>query len=64
MDVTMVHAWGSSSAIVDNLNNLLTFGSNSHGQLGIDEPIKPLSFENCYNKPQRANKSLILSTIT
>jgi hypothetical protein len=64
MDVKMIYAWGNSTAIVDDLNNLLTFGSNSHGQLGIDEPIKSMSFENCYNTPQRSNKSLILQTIT
>ena len=64
MDVKMIYAWGNSTAIVDDLNNLLTFGSNSHGQLGIDEPIKSMSFENCYNIPQRSNKSLILQTIT
>ena len=64
MDVKMIYAWGNSTAIVDDLNNLLTFGSNSHGQLGIDEPIKSMSVENCYNTPQRSNKSLILQTIT
>lgn len=63
MDVTMIEAYGNSTAIVDNLNNLLTFGSNTHGQLGIDEPIKSLSFENCYTSPQKANRSQILSVI-
>ena len=51
MDVIMVEAFGNSTAIVDNLNNLLMFGSNSHGQLGLDEPLKPSSFDNCYNLP-------------
>lgn len=60
----MVEAFGNSTAIVDNLNNLLTFGSNSHGQLGLDVAIKPSSFENCYTTPQKANKQLILSVIT
>ena len=31
MDVVLAEAYGNSTAIVDNLNNLLTFGSNSHG---------------------------------
>mgnify|MGYP001576220010 CR=1 FL=1 len=51
MDVTMIEAFGNSTAIVDNLNNLLMFGSNSHGQLGLDVSIKASSFENCYPKP-------------
>jgi len=51
MDITMIEAFGNSTAIVDNLNNLLTFGSNSHGQLGLDQPLKSTSFDNCYNSP-------------
>jgi hypothetical protein len=51
MDVTMISAFGNSTAIVDNLNNLLTFGSNTHGQLGLDQPIKQISFDNCYHTP-------------
>ena len=63
MDITMIEAFGNSTAIVDNLNNLLTFGSNSHGQLGLDQPLKATSFDNCYNSPQKINKSLISLTI-
>jgi hypothetical protein len=63
MDVLLVEAYGNSTAIVDNLNNLLTFGSNTHGQLGLDVPIKATSFENCRTTPQKANKQLILSLI-
>ena len=63
MDVTQISAYGNSTALVDNLNNLLTFGSNSHGQLGIDQAIKPRSFDNCYPTFQKANSSLILAQI-
>ena len=63
MDVTQICAYGNSTAIVDDLNNLLTFGSNSNGQLGINEPIKPRSFDNCYTTPQKVNRDLILQTV-
>ena len=64
MDLHLIEAYGYSTAIVDNLNNLLTFGSNSNGQLGLGESLKPQSFENCYSSPQKANKNLILKVIT
>jgi len=63
MDVTQVCAYGNSTAIVDDLNNLLTFGSNSNGQLGISEPLKARSFDNCYTTPQKVNRDLILQTV-
>ena len=63
MDITLIEAFGNSTAVVDNLNNLLTFGSNSHGQLGLDQHLKPASFDNCHNSLQRINKSLINLTI-
>ena len=51
MDVTQAVAYGNSTAILDDLNNLLTFGSNTNGQLGIGEPLKAQSFDNCFTTP-------------
>jgi alpha-tubulin suppressor-like RCC1 family protein len=56
--VTIIKAFGDSSAFVDHINNLMMFGSNSHGQLGINSStlINVLI-------PTKANKMLPLEKI-
>eukprot|EP00347_Sterkiella_histriomuscorum_P013928 403362819 len=56
--VHQVCAYGNSTAILDELNNLLTCGNNGHGQLGHNDDSYDFS-----DLLQRANKDLIIEEV-
>lgn len=53
----MILAVGNSSLVLDDLNNIRTFGCNKQGQLGANLPIE------CRNVPEKIGKQFLLDDI-